>query len=167
MEYIINIPENQFREMEKIRYVNYVNNYFEFISDDEAYATMSFEDYYEAKTGKQVFARELVTVGYIVDEILDFLDEGGDEINYEDFEEESERIINKYVITNYEPEEIDEEFENEVNTISENVEEDAIEKSVNDEHLKEESTEETATEEDEDDYIRDEDEGKGGLTIEL
>ncbi|MBS6535747.1 MULTISPECIES: hypothetical protein [Peptoniphilus] len=163
MEYIINIPEGQFREMEKIRYVNFVNEYFEFISDDEAYEAMNFEDYYEAKTGKQIFARELVTMGYIVDEILDYLDESGDEVGYEEFEDESERIINKYVITNYEPEEIDDEFEEEVNEISENIEEDAIEKSVNDKNLEEESSKNL----DEDDFIEDEEDGKGGLSIEL
>lgn len=163
MEYIINIPEGQFREMEKIRYVNFVNEYFEFISDDEAYEAMNFEDYYEAKTGKQIFARELVTMGYIVDEILDYLDESGDEVGYEEFEDESERIISKYVITNYEPEEIDDEFEEEVNEISENIEEDAIEKSVNDKNLEEESSKNL----DEDDFIEDEEDGKGGLSIEL
>ncbi|WP_019139215.1 hypothetical protein [Peptoniphilus timonensis] len=163
MEYIINIPEGQFREMEKIRYVNFVNNYFEYISDDEAYEAMSFEDYYEAKTGKQIFARELTTVSYIVDEILDFLDDNGDEVGYEDFEDECERIINKYVITNYEPQEIDEELEDEVNEISEEIEEDAIEKSVNDEHLKEDLSKDTENE----DYVDDEEDSKGGLTIEL
>lgn len=113
MEYIINVPENLFKEEEKIRYANIVNLYFEFISDDEAYAAMSFEDYYELSTDKQAFAYELVTVGYIVDEILDFLDEGGDEITYEDFEDEAERIFNKYVITNSDPDEIKEDSKEE------------------------------------------------------
>lgn len=113
MEYIINVPENLFKEEEKIRYANIVNLYFEFISDDEAYAAMNFEDYYELSTDKQVFAYELVTVGYIVDEILDFIGECGEETTYEDFEDEAERIINKYVITNSDPDEIKEESKEE------------------------------------------------------
>lgn len=172
MEYILNIPEGQFREMEKIRYVNFVNVYFEYISDEEAYAAMSFEDYYEAKTGKQIFLRELTTLGYIVDDILDLIDENGEEMSYEFFEDESERIINKYVMTNHEPEDFDYEFEDEVAEISENVEEDAIEKSVNDKHLEENDTSETKEEENKED-TKDSDDteddgiGKGGLTIEL
>lgn len=169
MEYILNIPEGQFREMEKIRYVNFVNVYFEYIADEEAYVAMSFEDYYETKTGKQIFLRELTTLGYIVDDILDLIDENGEEMSYEFFEDESERIINKYVMTNYEPEDIDDEFEDEIAEISENVEEDAIEKSVNDKHLEENDASETKEEENTEDTENTEDEGigKGGLTIEL
>ncbi|MDU2109055.1 MAG: hypothetical protein E7G36_00045 [Peptoniphilus rhinitidis] len=169
MEYILNIPEGQFREMEKIRYVNFVNVYFEYIADEEAYAAMSFEDYYETKTGKQIFLRELTTLGYIVDDILDLIDENGEEMSYEFFEDESERIINKYVMTNYEPEDIDDEFEDEIAEISENVEEDVIEKSVNDKHLEENDASETKEEENTEDTENTEDEGigKGGLTIEL
>ena len=111
MQYVIDISESEFREMERVRYGDYITYYLDYVNEDKI-DDMEFEDYYRIKTGNEIFHRELLTVYLIRDKIYDMFEElerqqelrGWSEETFNDvFNREVDVLIDKVILTNYLP----------------------------------------------------------------